>query len=47
LVTNGLRILGVPKCFQKISTHFLAETLYQDVAKPLKKATTVIVAFFL
>ncbi len=32
LVTNGLRILGVPMGFQDFATHFLDEVLCQDVA---------------
>jgi hypothetical protein len=31
LVTNGLRILGVPMGFQGFVTHFLDEVLSQDV----------------
>ncbi len=32
LVTNGLRILGVPMGFQEFAMHFLDEVLSQDVA---------------
>ncbi len=31
MVTNGLRILGVPMGFQGFVTHFLDEVLSQDV----------------
>jgi hypothetical protein len=32
LVTNGLRILGVPMGFQDFAMHFVDEVLSQDVA---------------
>ncbi len=32
LVTNGLHVFNVPMGFQDFATHFLDETLFQDMA---------------